>query len=234
LLNVNTAVLRDKRVRRALSSAIDRRRFVVEGLAGHGTPADGPVWPDHLAYDPTAGTIAYDPRPVASGDSTITVHCLFGADPSRERAALALRKQLLEVGVNLELESLPPSQVVKEWQSGNFEAILSDFVHGPNLVRPYWFWHTGGPFNYGHYSNAAVDAALDSIRHATADVDYRKGVSDFQREIAGDPPAIFLAWGERIRAVSNRFQLPEAGGEVWGPYLRLWRPAGDAAVTAPH
>ncbi len=76
-----------------------------------------------------------------------------------------------------------------------------------------------------------MDTALDAIRHATSDDDYKGGVAAFQRAIAADPPAIFLAWGERIRAVSNRFTLPNVGADVW-PYLRLWRPADEAAMMS--
>jgi ABC-type transport system substrate-binding protein len=96
------------------------------------------------------------------------------------------------------------------------------------LARPYVFWHSGGPFNWGHFSSKAVDAALDSIRHAADDAAYKAGVAAFQRAIVEDPPAIFLAWSERARAVSRRFDVPaEPEGDVLG-VLRLWRPdAGE-------
>ncbi len=233
LLNLERPQLKSRAVRQALSAAVDRARLVREGLDGHGTPATGPVWPDHWAYDAAASQIEYNPTRIAPPDKAITLTCIFGADASRERLALALQQQLQMVGVNLQLEALNPNEVVEKMTSGDFDAILSDFVQGPNLVRPYLFWHTGGPFNYGHYSSAAVDKALDAVRHSTDDDEYKAGVAAFQRAITDDPPAIFLAWGERIRAVSKRFEVPDTG-EVWGPYLRLWRPASgysDAQTT---
>jgi peptide/nickel transport system substrate-binding protein len=231
LLNLERPALKDPRLRRVLARSVDRERLVKEGLEGHGTPADGPVWPDHRAYNPSVGRLTYAPTAIGKPDAPLVIHCLFGADASRERLALALQQQLEPLGIDLQLDALSPSEVVSRMNSGDFDAILSDFVQGPNLVRPYWFWHTGGPFNFGHYSNPAVDRALDSIRHSTNDDEYKAGVTAFQRAIADDPPAIFLAWSERIRAVSKRFELPETGGEVWGPYLRLWRPAPDQDVA---
>jgi hypothetical protein len=48
----------------------------------------------------------------------------------------------------------------------------------------------------------------------------------FHDAILEDPPAIFLAWGERARAVSSRFIVEgeESGVDIVGT-LRLWREA---------
>jgi hypothetical protein len=80
-----------------------------------------------------------------------------------------------------------------------------------------------------------VDAALDAIRHAPNDDAYKAGVAAFQKAIVDDPPAIFLAWGERARAVSTRFELPpvEPGVDIL-PTLRLWRPATDKRLVSPN
>ena len=56
-----------------------------------------------------------------------------------------------------------------------------------------------------------------AIRHAASDEEYRAGVAAFQQAIVDDPPAIFLAWGERARAVSRRFEVPgrKTGATRW-------------------
>jgi ABC-type transport system substrate-binding protein len=95
------------------------------------------------------------------------------------------------------------------------------------MVRPYWFWHTDGPYNWGKFSSVPVDTALDSIRHAPDDAAYKAGVAAFQRAIVDDPPAIFLAWSERARAVSTRFEVPVEPGRDILSTLRLWRPVGE-------
>jgi hypothetical protein len=47
-----------------------------------------------------------------------------------------------------------------------------------------------------------------------------------------EPPALFLAWSERARAISRRFDVPtpEKGRDVMNS-IRLWRPAPQAAGT---
>jgi ABC-type transport system substrate-binding protein len=104
---------------------------------------------------------------------------------------------------------------------------LADYVQGPNLYRPYLFWHSGSPYNWGGYSDKAVDEALDAIRHATNDETYKAGVAAFQRAMVDDPPAIFLAWRERSRAVSARFAVrAEQGADILSS-LHLWRPSTE-------
>jgi hypothetical protein len=82
------------------------------------------------------------------------------------------------------------------------------------------------------YSDA-IDASLDRIRHARTDDEYRAGVTGFQQAIVDEPPAIFLVWGERARAVSRRFEVPtpEAGRDVLAT-LRLWRPVNSPQLAS--
>lgn len=227
MFNLSRPVFRDPQVRRAMNDAIDRRRLVEDILNGNGAPAEGPVWPTHWARQLDAPGFTYRPTPLPSGREAVRFSCLL-PDPAQERLALAIQRQLQAIGVDMQLEIRPPQETLKRLQSGDFDAILSDFVQGPNLVRPYLFWHSAGPFNYGHYRSERVDQALDSVRHAASDEVYREGVTAFQRAIMDDPPAIFLVWGDRARAVSARFEVPAATTErdVWSA-LRLWRPSAD-------
>ena len=81
-------------------------------------------------------------------------------------------------------------------------------ISGPTLLRPYRIWHSERR-STGHYRSPAVDAALDRVRYATSDDDYVAPASPrSSRRSIDDPPAIFLAWTERARAVSKRFVRP--------------------------
>jgi ABC-type transport system substrate-binding protein len=111
----------------------------------------------------------------------------------------------------------------------DFEAVLSDIVSGWSLFRPSRWSHSKGTLSNG-YSNPKVDAALDQVRHAVNDDDYRDGVAAFQAAIADDPPSIFLAWSGRSRAVTRRFSVPqpEPGRDVLQT-LRSWHPVDTQA-----
>jgi peptide/nickel transport system substrate-binding protein len=223
VLNVQRPPLRDKGIRRLLNAAIDRPELIDHALAGHALPADSPVWPSHWAFSQDAPRFGYRP---AMAPRRIELSCVL-PDGSLERLALSAQQMLAAVGVDLKLELVSIDEWLRRAQAGEFDVLLTDALLGPNLLRPYQFWHTGSPNNYGHYSSPAVDAALDRVRHAANDDEYRAGVAAFQHAIVDDPPAIFLAWSQRARAVSRRFEVPvEPGRDVLGT-LRLWRPAAD-------
>jgi peptide/nickel transport system substrate-binding protein len=228
ILNSHTPALKSAAVRRALNFAIDRDELIANALRGHGTPAEGAVWPLHWAYDSTAPRFEYKPE-VLSG---LKFRCMY-VEGTHERLALALEQQLRAVGVELVLEPLDTDEGLKRLGSGDFEAALIDVANGP-LVRPFWFWHTSGNLNYARFSSRAVDTALGRIQHAATDTAYEAGVSAFQQAIFDDPPAIFLAWSERARAVSTRFEVRGEPGRDVLTTLRLWRLAADTTGDNPN
>jgi peptide/nickel transport system substrate-binding protein len=232
LLNVQKPYLRDPAFRRELNAAIDRDALIADALRGHATPAVSAVWPHHWAYAANdLPRFRYDPHRATPGKARIHLTCIFN-EPADERLAIALRRQLLPTGVDLEPKFVTADQLRVRRETGDFDAWLADFLQGPTLAWPYLYWHSGGPFNYGRFRNELVDSALDGIRHAADDSAYRAGVAAFETAMVNDPPAIFLAWRERARAVSSRFHVVgEPGADVLFT-LRDWRPVVDARVAS--
>jgi peptide/nickel transport system substrate-binding protein len=223
ILNVQKPYLRDPGFRRELNAAIDRDALVRDVFKGHGAPSVGPVWPHHWAYSTQLPSFRYEPRPVKSGRRLTFMF----PDASLERQALEIQRQLRAVGIDLDLQLTTLDKFYQRTDAGDFDVALVDARSGPNLIQPYLFWHSGSSNNWGHFSSPAVDSALDSIRHAPDDAAYKSGVAAFQRAIIDDPPAIFLAWSERARAVSTRFEVPVEPGRDVLSTLKLWRPVGD-------
>lgn len=231
LLNVANDLFRDPKFRRQLNAAIDRTALVRDVWGGHAEAADSPVRHTHWAFSQAAPRFRYDPSGARSeGRREFT--CL-AVDPSHERLALLVQQQLRQVGVDVKFEFVPTDEAVERLRHGDFEAILLDYALGPDLVWQYLSWYSSGPNNLWHYSNPAVDIALDKIRYAVDDNSYRAGVDAFQRAIVNDPPAIFLTWRERIRAVSRRFVVPPVppGTDVFTT-IRFWTPAAAEPLSA--
>ncbi len=230
LMNVLRPQLRDGRVRRQLNDAIDRRLLVQEAMNGHGRPIDSPIPPDHWAAEPDDHTSRFSYTPTPLGGAPRSLTCIF-ADASLERMAMAVQRQLRQIGVELTLERIPIDQLYARATAGHFDMLLADMIAGPTMARQQWFFGSGAQFNWGHYSNPAVDRAFDAMRGAASDPEYRRGVAAYARAIVDDPPAIFLAWSERTRAVSTRYAVrADAGRDVLST-LREWREA-DAELGA--
>ena len=229
------ASLLSNEIRRELSAAIDREEVVREALNGHGVPSTGPVPPRHWALDKTAPKIESNPalaKKLAARHLIFT--CLVPADSVYERVALVVKRQLAAVSVDMRVQELPQEQLMAAWGRGQFDAVLGDVISGPTLFRSYRHWHSKLQAAPRPITSPRIDAALDRIRHAASDDDYRAGVTAFQQAMVDDPVALFLAWGERARAVSRRFEVvaPNKDRDILNT-LRLWRPvAAQQFATA--
>jgi peptide/nickel transport system substrate-binding protein len=224
VFNSQNATLRSPEIRRALSEAIDREAIVREALNGHGVPSSGPIWPHHWAVGSDLEKFAFDPGKAAKVLAGRRLHFTCLVPPDYERIALVVKRQFDLINVSMDVKEMPPGQVYDAVARRDFDAALMDVVSGPSLFRPFLWWHSGAT-NPAGFSSAVVDAALDRIRHAGSDDDYRSAVVAFQRSTMEDPPAIFLAWSERARAVSKRFLVTNAqpGRDILTT-LRLWKP----------
>jgi len=233
--NPAAKAVRSKDVRAGLNAAIDRDRLVKNALNGHGVASVGMVWPQHWAlqnnrpkpaFDPKAATEALN-RARAKPNDRIHFTCLISPDALTERVALEVKRQLEGAGVDMAVEELTQEQLLERLGKQDYEATLIEFISGPTLFRPSLVWHSGAPFNWGHFGGPNIDKALDAVRFSGSDAEYRTAVASLNQNFADDPPAVFLAWQERARAVSRRFSVPsEPGRDILGT-LRLWKPAAD-------
>jgi peptide/nickel transport system substrate-binding protein len=235
VLNPRSPKLKSPKMRQALNQAIDRDALVRDGLAGRGTRSAGPVSEHHWAFtDVGSTTFRYAPAlAAASVGSRIALTCLTPAEPPYEQLALVVKQQLQAVGIDLTIDEVKPDNLVAAMSKPDFEAMLIDVPSGWSLVRPYRWWHSKGTQNVVGFSSAPIDAALDQVRRATHEADYKAAVEAFQRAVANDPPAVFLAWGGRSRAVSRRFDVEAQTGRDVLATLRLWRPTADKG-SASH
>jgi len=193
--------------------------------------SSGPIWPRHWAAQGNLPTFSFDPKAAAATIASVghptRFTCLVA--PADERVALVVKRQLQAIGVEMILKEGSIQDNARAIRAGTFDAVIAASVSGPSLLRPYDWWHSKGTRNSSKYANASVDAALDTIRHARSDDEYQNGVEAFQRGILEDPPAIFLAWDERVRAVSKRFDVPAQPDVDMMGTLRLWRIASKDA-----
>jgi len=230
IFNTRKSALKSPEVRRALSQAIDREGFVRQALNGHGVPSSGPIWPRNWAIGPDLEKFAFDPASAAKVLAGRGLHFTVLVPPDYERMALTIKRQLDAVDISMDISETPPDRIYEAMERRDFDAVLFEVISGPSLFRPFLWWHSGAA-NPAGFSSAVVDSALDRIQHAASDDDYRSSVLAFQHATLQDPPAIFLAWSERARAVNKRFVVTDAqpGRDILIT-LRQWMPAaGDSA-----
>jgi peptide/nickel transport system substrate-binding protein len=228
--------LKDAAVRRELNAALDRVAIVRQVLNGHGVPSIGPVPPHHWAVGDSVPRLEFNAA-LAKNLASRHLHftCLVAADSVYERLALVVKQQLAEASVDMTVKEVTPDELIQAGRGRNYEALLIEVVSGPSMFRSFRHFYSKVPFELKPAGNSFIDAALDRIRRAPSDEEYRQGVVDFQRAIVDDPPEVFLIWAERARAVNRRFDIPtpEDGRDIINT-ARLWRPATVQQLASRH
>jgi len=234
VLNSDAPSLKAVARRRALTYAIDTTAVVRNALESHGVPSTGPLWPRHWAVPADSPKFVFDPVKATSllHGERLKLSCLIPPDAPFERLALEVKRQLGAVGVDLMPEEVSYDEISERAAKRDYEALLIELISGPTLVRPYLVWHSNGPFNWGRFGNATIDAALEQVRHTSTDDQMRAAVAGIQRAFIDDPAAVFLAWSVRARAVSKRFDVQAEEGRDVLSTMRLWRPAGGVSQAS--
>ena len=241
--NSRTPQFSSQAVRHALNVAIDRPSLIKNVLQGRGTPATGPLWPQHWAIDPAVASYRFDPGLAISLLKSVDLSsyprsnvpnarfrftCMIPANfILLERVALEVQKQLYAVGVDMQFDVVSPQEFNARVNEGRFEALLIDMVGGPTLERGFQFWRSARHFkglNVFGYENAEADRTFEVLRVSANEAAVRSATSRLQQILLEDPPALFLAWNERTRAVSKNFSIvQEAGRDPIDPLYTIWR-----------
>jgi peptide/nickel transport system substrate-binding protein len=240
--NARSGPLRSPVVRRALNMAVDRDRLVRDVLYGAGEPSSGPLWPSYWAADASIAAYSYDPdqaealldaagfplRPaVGAGPSArFSITALIPEDYSEvERIALHVQKNLFNIGVDLQFKVVPLREFGRLMNSGEFEASLLDMISGPTPGRAYMLWASAerlqGVYNVFGYENDEAERLFETLLTTRNEAAVRSATRRLQRVMHDDPPALFLAWSARARAIRRNYQFPQEPGV--DPMFTLWR-----------
>jgi len=229
-------------VRRALNMAVDREALIRKVFQGRAQASTGPLWPKNWAYNRSIPSYRFDPglarsllqsaglradTKSAKPDTRFRFTCLipenFNVD---ERVALEVQKQLYDVGVDMQFEVVPIKDFNRRVRQGQFEATLIAMISGPSVGRSYLFWRSAGRANglnvFG-YENEQAERLFEVLRSSTNDVAIQSAFSRLQQVLLDDPPALFLAWDERSRAIRRQFEVEQDMGGPVDPVYTIWR-----------
>jgi peptide/nickel transport system substrate-binding protein len=231
--NSQRGALRSPAVRRALNLAIDRNALIRKVFQGAGQPSTGPIWPQYWAYDNSIQPYAFDPAQAAAlldaAGYPVAAASDSGGPPARfrftcllpekfsvwERIALEVQKSLFDIGVDMQFQVVPIGEFTNRILAGDFESALNDMISGPTPGRAFIFWRSArsfkGTVNVFGYENAESERLFESLRRSTNEAAVRSTTRRLQQVLLNDPPALFLAWNTRARAIRRDFVVPEAG-----------------------
>jgi len=165
--------LADRRVRRALSLAIDRAALVKDALGGEAEIANQLVSPEVFGYSQALEPLAHDPATARAllaeaGATGTRLELHYAAQKYRAIAAVAdgVARDLGEVGITVEPRSWDPAEFSARHARGEFRLWLRGWmtVRHAGLSYDYLLRTRAGVMggeNVGGYSDPTVDDALE-------------------------------------------------------------------------
>ena len=252
--NLNDSRFADRRVRQALTHAINKKEIIEGVLMGLGEEATGPYKPGTWYYNPNVPKFPYDPakakallaaagwQPDADGILTkdgrpfaFTILTNQGND-TRQRTAEIIQSRLRTVGILVKIRQVEWAAFLKEFiEKGRFEAILLGWNTGLDPDQ-FDIWSSTktkpGELNVIGYKNPEVDALLAEGRHTFDREKRRRAYFRFQEILAEDQPYTFLFVPDALPAISSRFRgIKPAPAGIDYDFIKWYVPKGEQKYT---
>ncbi len=226
--NLKDPKFADKRVRKAISYAIDKQEIIDIVLLGLGEVATGPYKPGTWQYNPDVERYEYNPERAkellsevgwedTNGDGIIdkdgvpfkfTIITNQGNE-LRAKSAEIIQARLKDVGIEVKIRIIEWAAFLSEFvEPRKFEAMILgwNILQDPDL---YDVWHSSktGPDELNHVSfeNAEVDRLLEDGRKIFDQQKRKKYYFRIQEILADEAPYVFLYVPEALPVVHARF-----------------------------
>lgn len=217
----------DKRVRQAISYAVDFDGIIKKALLGYATRATGQLPPDSWAYNHNVKTYPYNsdkakeilaeagwrpgPDGILQKDGKPFKFTVTGdqANQQVKDSAVIIQEQLAKVGIKMEVKLIDWPTFVKRLFASEFEGILVGWTNHPDPDPfAYTIWHSSQwkGRNFAHYKNPEVDEMLEKARRATSLDERKKYYARFQELLAEDAPYVWGYYPQEIYTVRKQFK----------------------------
>ncbi len=217
--NLKDKRFKDKRVREALSLAVNRQELADILFFGHAKPCRGPFMPGTFAYNDKVKIPKIDLKKAkkllkeAGYDKNhpLSFTLITNSNNStRVYAAQILQYQFAKIGVKMKIRTL-------EWQAflntviapRRFEAILLGWGLGL-MPDAYSIWHGDsdkkGGFNFVHYHNKEVDRLITKAERLIDKKEIGRIYKKIFKLIVDDKPYLFLYIPNSITVVNKKIK----------------------------
>lgn len=218
----------DRRVRQAISYAIDKKEIIDGVLLGLGRIATGPYVPDTWPYNPNVRDYPYNPSKALEllkeagwedrdGDGVLDKDgkpfeftILTNAGNSmRERAAQIIQWRLAKIGIRTKIRKIEWAAFINEFiNKRRFEAVLLGWQIGLDPDQ-YDIWHSSKTgekeLNFIGFKNEEVDELLEKGRRTFDQEKRKKYYWRIQEILAEEQPYTFLYVPDATPIVHRRF-----------------------------
>lgn len=227
-LRPEKAVFRDRAVRQAIATAIDRGRVLQLSVDGRGTVADEFVPSSSWAYVKDITRYTYSTEEAMflldgadwkdrdgdgirdKGGQKLAFTISTSDEPARLAAAKEIKRGLDAVGMNVTVESMPFGQLVDSVaRQRTFDALLVEIAVSGD-PDPYTFFHSTEVNDPGHnfsgFSTLPIDRNLEAARRTFDERERRDLYAPVFQAISREVPIVFLYFSDYLYAQSRQAQ----------------------------
>lgn len=204
-------VFTDIRLRKAVSHAIDREALIFGTQFGLGRLASAMYPNDHWAHNPNLEPVPHDPElakqllaEAGYGDGLTITGFVYNTTGS-QTVAEAIKAMLLEVGIDWQVESVPPPVAAAKIQQLNFDLAGSgwSWIFDPDRLAT-GLYHPEGGFNFGRDNKPEIVALVEAGRKETERAARQKIYWDLEEAVYNDYQDVFLWWEENAFAIRDK------------------------------
>jgi peptide/nickel transport system substrate-binding protein len=221
-------VFRDRAVRQAIATAIDRGRVLQLAADGRGTVADEFVPSSSWAYVKDVTRYTYSVEDATTlldaadwkdhdgdgirdkGGQKLAFTISTSDEPARTAAATEIQRGLNAVGMSVTVKSMPFGQLVDSVaRQRAFDALLVEIAVSGD-PDPYTFFHSTEVNDPGHnfsgFSTLPIDRNLEAARRTFAERERRDLYAPVFQAISREVPVVFLYFSDYLYAQSRQAQ----------------------------
>ena len=249
--NMQHPFFQDKRVRRAISCAINRDEIVKMVLMGQGVPAFGPykpgTWAYHSGLKPVAqdlararallaeaGFVDHDGDGILDRDGKPLAFTILTNQGNEQRilAATVIQYQLKAVGIDVRIRTVEWAAFIHEFvNKGRFDTVMLGWTitQDPDI---YAVWHSSqahnGGLNFTRFVNAELDSLLVRARSTPDRQERTQLYRRIQELLDEEQPYCFLFVPYSLPIVQRRFHgiKPALAGIMYN-FEDWWVPARE-------
>ncbi len=234
ILNLKNPIFADPATRQALSRLVDRDLMAKRFFRGFFAPAAGPWYKQSRYAAPETLQASFNPQEalkqlnaagwkdtdrdglldrVINGQKVPLSFTILTSTRDSSRFLTLLQEDARQVGVEVNLKTLPGVSMQSLLTSGEFEAVENYAAEGLIDFDPFVVWHSSSTppqgANYGRYANAETDALLEKSRQELDPAKRELILREVYRKISAEHAQIFLFNQiEMAYAVSKRVGRP--------------------------
>jgi peptide/nickel transport system substrate-binding protein len=248
-------VFRDRQVRQAIATAIDRGRVLQLAADGRGTVADEFVPSSSWAYVKDVTRYKTSREEAAAlldaadwkdhdgdgirdkGGQKLAFTIATSDEPARTAAATQIQRDLNAVGMSVTVKSMPFGQLVDSVaRQRAFDALLVEIAVSGD-PDPYTFFHSTEVNDPGHnfsgFSTLAIDRNLEAARRTFDEAARRELYAPVFQAISKEVPVVFLYFSDYLYAQSRQVQGLRIA-PVTDPRERFWNVEDWYVRTSPR